>query len=192
MKRIATIVTAAVIAMGAASAQTSIGSLPQSEGVTIRGEVTEVFGNKFVLRDATGRVLVETGPHWYHRIEVKTGETVTVTGRPEANGGFDAFTVQRGNSAPVEIRRPHGPPPWAGKKHHALKGASASRVEPAVLSEASLRQIVERGGYKYGGSVDRKPKHYEVLAENPHGEQVELHIDFGGTIYKEERRFGGR
>jgi hypothetical protein len=52
-----------------------------------------------------------------------------------------------------------------------------------------LREIVEAAGYQWRGDVDRKGKHYEVDAVNPHGEDVELHVDFSGEIYKEKRDF---
>jgi hypothetical protein len=31
--------------------------------IEIKGQVAEIFGNKFVLQDASGRALVETGHH---------------------------------------------------------------------------------------------------------------------------------
>ena len=64
MKRLGAIASALVLSTAVASplaAQTAIGSLGNTKGITITGEVSEVFGNEFVLSDDSGRVLVETG-----------------------------------------------------------------------------------------------------------------------------------
>ncbi|MCR6502062.1 hypothetical protein MUO32_23830 [Shinella sp. CPCC 101442] len=49
--------------------------------VTIKGKVAEIFGNKFVIQDDTGRALVETGPEGEGGKLVASNETVTVQGR---------------------------------------------------------------------------------------------------------------
>ena len=55
----------------------------------IKGEVAEIFGNKFVVQDGTGRALVETGRRGRRRHLVAKGEAVTVQGRFE-NGFLHA------------------------------------------------------------------------------------------------------
>lgn len=49
--------------------------------VAVKGQVVEIFGNKFILQDATGRTLVETGPAGEGGDLVARDETVTVQGR---------------------------------------------------------------------------------------------------------------
>lgn len=330
-----------------AAAQVEIGSLDPEGGLSIEGRVTDVFGNKFVLEDETGRVLVETGPDWFHTVTVEPGETLTVVGEPDGNG-FAAFSIVRQDGSRIEVRDADGPAPWAGgprgrdgeragrpgerraergddrgprgeraaserdeagqsagiadeqaartaleafgftdirldergrrhfefdvrdadgrlvelkidfdgvvtelevederpaaaadfsllfpepvrqalerdgvvdirefereRRHYEVeglnrdgqrvemdirfdgqvtkievKGARNAEMRPAP-SEDALRQAVEAGGYRWIGGVEQKPRHHEVVAENPYGETVELHVDFGGEIYKERLR----
>jgi hypothetical protein len=112
---------------GTAAAQTPIGDLSPRGGVTIRGEITDVFGNKFVVQDGSGRTLVESGPAWRQRLPLEAGETVTVTGRPGASG-FDAFTIVRENGERIEIRGADAPPPRMGGP--ATATTSAARPTP--------------------------------------------------------------
>src|SRR3978361_592927 len=39
-----------------------IDKMAEQSAVAIKGDVAEVFGNKFVVQDGTGRALVDTGP----------------------------------------------------------------------------------------------------------------------------------
>lgn len=48
--------------------------------VTVRGAVAEVFGNRFVLADKSGRVLIEAGGRGDTAALVASGQTVTVQG----------------------------------------------------------------------------------------------------------------
>ncbi len=197
----------AALAAGVAHAQTPIGSLDATGGITISGTVSDVFGNKFVLEDESGRVLVENGPDWFHRIEVARGEKVSVTGRPEG-GSFDAFTIVRADGTRVEVRPAGGPPPWAGgRERHAERGGRPDRRDGersgqrqrgeergprrvAAAEELPRDQIMSRleaAGYTDIDDVDRKGRHWEVDARNRFGDKVEVHIDFAGNIYKEER-----
>jgi uncharacterized protein YdeI (BOF family) len=59
----------------------AIDKMAEQSSVAIKGDVAEVFGNKFVLQDASGRALVDTGPRGESRMVVAKGETVTVQGR---------------------------------------------------------------------------------------------------------------
>ena len=87
--------------------------------VAIKGEVTDVFGNKFVLQDATGRALVDTGPRGEDRVVAAKGETVTVQGRfergrvkPEviahADGRNEAFAPPGPRKGPKGPKGPKG------------------------------------------------------------------------------------
>jgi hypothetical protein len=80
-------------------AQVPIREIQQTQGLTISGVVTAVFGNKFVIDDGTGQILVETGPPWYHQIRINQGEAVTVIGKYDDND-FDAFTKRSRFKAP--------------------------------------------------------------------------------------------
>lgn len=100
----------------AASARgdTPIGELEGGAGRRIKGEVTQVFGNAFVLAAGSGRVLVETASEWFQRHRVTVGWTLVVTGATD-DGAFDAFTLTRADGSVSTIRPAAGPPPWAGR-----------------------------------------------------------------------------
>ena len=58
----------------------AIGSLKDDGSVvTLRGKVAEVYGSRFVLADASGKALVEAGPHESVSL-VTAGAPVTVQG----------------------------------------------------------------------------------------------------------------
>lgn len=185
---------AALLAAPAALAQTPIGSL-SSGGITIEGTVTDVFGNRFVVQDSTGRVLVEAGPERHHRLDIRPGERLRITGRPD-KGGFDAFTIRRENGTEIFIRPPYGPPPWSGGGRRSERDADGSpRVSGMITPEAVLRAVAA-AGYRAERAPQLERRHYEVVAINPRGERVKLHVDFEGRIYRETwdrgRGFGGR
>src|SRR4029079_1170312 len=59
----------------------AIGDMREDTPVAVKGEVTDIFGNKFVIQDGSGRALVDTGPRGEDRRVVTKGEAVTVQGR---------------------------------------------------------------------------------------------------------------
>lgn len=59
----------------------AINQMSETSAVAIKGEVAEIYGNKFVLQDSSGRALVDTGPRGEGRAVVTKGEAVTVQGR---------------------------------------------------------------------------------------------------------------
>jgi hypothetical protein len=58
-----------------------ISDLREDTPIAIRGEVIEIFGNKFIVQDGSGRALVDTGPRGEDRRIVTRGETVSIQGR---------------------------------------------------------------------------------------------------------------
>lgn len=195
-----------------AYAQTPIGQLNTAQGVTVSGTVADIFGNKFVIEDASGRMLVENGPEWFRKIEVTRGEKITVIGRPDG-GTFEAFTIVRADGTRIEVRPARGPAPWAsGQKNAAVETPDARPQTPpeprgpvgywkkwkgkqgpmhiSPSEEIPYRDIVvmlEKNGYSNIHDADRKKHHYEFDATNRFGERVEVHVDFSGNVYKEER-----
>lgn len=97
----------------APAAPVAIRSLSSDGIVTIRGRVAEIYGNKFILADASGRALVETGrAGWGGRL-VTVGEPVTVQGRFDHGFVHAAFLVGPGNT--VTALEPFGGPPHHGR-----------------------------------------------------------------------------
>lgn len=79
-----------------------INGMAERSPVAIKGDVAEIFGNKFIVQDGSGRALVDTGPRGENRAVVAKGETVSVQGRfdrgivhaeilSHADGRNDAF-----------------------------------------------------------------------------------------------------
>lgn len=91
----------------------------QADGiVTIKGRVAEIFGNKFIVQDASGRALVETGREGEDGTLVTAGEAVTVQGRYDHGFVRAAFLV--GPDAKVLALGPLGGPHDHGRHgfHH--------------------------------------------------------------------------
>jgi hypothetical protein len=90
----------------------AIRSLSSTGIVTIRGRVAEVYGNKFVMDDGTGRALVDTGHEGDERQLVAANQPVTVQGRFERGFVHAAFLVGPDNKVlalgPL-AGPPHGP-----------------------------------------------------------------------------------
>ena len=78
---------------------------------TISGTVGKVADNRFMIDTDSGPMLITTGPKGHHRLELKSGEKITVTGEAGALD-FDAFEIKRADGQTIEIRPAEGPPPW--------------------------------------------------------------------------------
>ncbi len=76
--------------------------------VAVKGKVAEIFGNKFILEDDSGRALVETGPQGDNGHLVAKSETVTVQGRFE-RGFIHAIAIEHG-AGHTDAVAPPGPP----------------------------------------------------------------------------------
>lgn len=94
-------------------ANTPIGELRQYQHATISGTVRSVVGNEFILDDGTGQIIVDAGPMWYHQLNLRQGEQITVVGEYD-DYDFDAYRITRSNGQVIIIRNSDGPPPWAG------------------------------------------------------------------------------
>jgi hypothetical protein len=84
--------------------------------ITLRGRVVEVYGDKFVLQDASGRMLVDTGPR-AERPVLTAGALATVQGRFDDGFIHASFLVDpEGNVTELgpQGHPRHGPPPPEG------------------------------------------------------------------------------
>lgn len=90
---------------------TAIAKLPASSGVvTVKGRIAEVYGDRFVLQDASGRTMIDAGRD---ADAVSTGTTMTVQGRYD-NGQLRAsYLVDPAGRidavGPAGKRPPHHP-----------------------------------------------------------------------------------
>ena len=96
--------------------------------VAVKGSVAEIFGNKFIVEDGSGRALVDTGPRGEGGNFFAKGEAVTVQGRFDrgviharvvvhADGRSEAFgppRPPRPDRGPPDRRAERGPGPDRG------------------------------------------------------------------------------
>nr|WP_237352098.1 MULTISPECIES: hypothetical protein [unclassified Rhizobium] len=62
----------------------AISAMPASSLITIKGKVAEIYGNKFILQDESGKALVETG---------RAGEAARSLPRARPSPSKDASTM---------------------------------------------------------------------------------------------------
>lgn len=86
----------------------AIAALADADSTTVQGEVAEIFGNKFILADPTGRALIETGRAGEGGDIVTVGEPVIVHGRFH-HGFLHAGTLVRADGHVLELHPPHPP-----------------------------------------------------------------------------------
>ena len=87
-----------------------IAQMKDPSSVAVKGQVAEVFGNKFIIQDDSGRMLVDTGPRGEGGKLVAKGETITVQGHFE-NGFIHANVMTRADGTSVAFGPPKHPRP---------------------------------------------------------------------------------
>ncbi|RST31821.1 hypothetical protein HMF7854_13980 [Sphingomonas ginkgonis] len=140
------------VTMAPASA-VPIRSLSANGIVTIRGRVAEIYGNKFIMADASGRALVDTGREGDERQLVTAGEPVLVQGRFERGFVHAAFLV--GPDSKVTALGPlagppHGRPgPHGGPDHGPgapLPGDTPPPPSPPPAATAPAAPVAASAG----------------------------------------------
>jgi hypothetical protein len=132
----------------------AIQALAPSGATAIKGTVAEIFGNKFVVQDPTGRALVETGRDGEDGKLVAKGEAVKVQGRFETGG------PAMGSLDWAKDRIGLGPKPDL----------------PALTAS------VQAAGYSDVRVTGRGPRHLEVAAKDRDGREHQLHVGFDGQV----------
>ncbi|KAA3510794.1 hypothetical protein GOZ96_09195 [Agrobacterium vitis] len=100
----------------------AISMMPTSSLVTIKGKVSEIYGNKFILQDDSGKALVETGPAGDGGGLVTKDDVVTIQGRFDDGVVHASYLVD--SSGKTAALGPPGPPP------HRPFGDFANRPAP--------------------------------------------------------------
>lgn len=158
----------------------AIQALAPSGATAIKGDVAEIYGNKFVVQDPTGRALVETGPAGDGGRLVAKGESVTVQGRFE-NGFLAARLLTHGDGKQVVLGPAGGPPfgtlDWAKDRI----GLGPNPDVPALTA------AVRAAGYGDVRVTGRGPRHLEVAAKDGSGQEHELHVGFDGQVRERPR-----
>lgn len=97
-----------------------ITAMHDRSAVAVKGTVAEIFGNKFIVEDESGRALVETGRKGEGGQLVARSETVTVQGRFE-HGFIHAQAISHGDGR-NDLVGPPGPPRGGPGKGPAAPG----------------------------------------------------------------------
>jgi uncharacterized protein YdeI (BOF family) len=92
----------------------AISAMPTWSLVTIKGKVADIYGNKFVIQDDSGKALIETGPAGDDGSLVAKDEAVTIQGRFD-NGFVHASYIVHSDGSAVALGPAGGPHP-----HRAL------------------------------------------------------------------------
>lgn len=105
----------------------AINAMADDSLVAVKGKVAEMFGNKFIITDASGRALVDAGPAGDKAL-VAQNEEVTVQGRFD-DGFVRAGMVIHADGRVDELRPPHRHGPrhgWRdsgpGERDHGPRG----------------------------------------------------------------------
>jgi len=138
--------------------------------VRVEGTVREIFGNKFIIEDAAGRKLIETGPRGQDSARVAVGDTITVDGITR-EGFMHASAITFPDGRKVSL----GPAPGAGPKDRA-----------ETFDQRIVLDAVAAAGFRDARIQDVKKRHAEVVATDASGRTYELHVEFDGRIRKQE------
>lgn len=138
--------------------------MPDHATKTIMGEITHIFGHRFVVETKQGAVLADLTPHGADQMTLRLGDAVTLEGEMKPTElKVTRFTA---NGQSVEI---------VHKKKHEHDHAPA---DPKVAMKAA-----KAAGFDPLGDPRRKPKHFEVLGRKD-GALSELHVELDGHIRK--------
>ena len=109
-----------------------ISAMQPDTPVAVKGAVAEIFGNKFIMQDASGRTLVDLGPRGDDAAIVAKDEAVTVQGRFD-RGVVHAQVVVHADGRSEAFGPPKPPRPDRGP----APLAAASPLPPAEAPSAS-------------------------------------------------------
>jgi hypothetical protein len=114
---------------------------------TISGEVTGIFGHRFVIKSATGKILVDLGLKSAERVALKTGDRVKAFGEVKPSE-LKVTQITKHGGEPIDIE--HKKKPREGK-HEPI-------ADPKMVIRAA-----RDAGFAIIGEPKRRPKHFEVL-----------------------------
>jgi hypothetical protein len=106
-----------------------IAQMTDATPVAVKGQVSEIFGNKFIVQDDSGRTLVDTGPRGEGEKLVEKGETITIQGRFD-NGVIHAEVMTRADGTSEAFGPPKHPRPGDRPGRRADRGAGPDRGPP--------------------------------------------------------------
>ncbi|WP_164730512.1 PepSY domain-containing protein [Pelagibacterium montanilacus] len=169
----------AIVPAGYALAQTPLGSL---SGTVIEGEVGEVFGQRFILEDGSGRTLVDPAAAFSDDAQLSGGDRVVVVG-DDTPDGFVARSITLADgtvilSAPAQAAAAPAPAP-------RTETAQAPQPASAAMSAADAQAMLENSGLFSRVWLDEDDDgHFEFEAVDTDGREVDIDVRRDGTIYE--------
>jgi hypothetical protein len=134
--------------------------------VNAAGEITHVFGHRFVLRTGSKSVLADLTPRGLEIVGLRIGDRVALEGEQKPSEIKVSKLERNGETFAIG----HGP--HDTREHEA---------DPAIAIKTA-----EEAGYQVIGGPRHKPKHFEVLGKKG-AEFEELHIELDGGVRKTKR-----
>ncbi|WP_062112864.1 hypothetical protein [Aureimonas sp. AU40] len=198
----------------ATAAPVKVNELRDMNAIRLEGRVAELFGNRFVLEDATGRTLVETGPRGDRGDLVKVGDTVSVEGAFRG-GEVHAEGISVGGGERIALERPRpdrgpgrdGPgregPGRDGPGREGPGGPGRDGPRPpheeragredrggwwdssSVDKDAAAKALTD-AGYKDVTLQDAKRHHAEFTATDASGQRWSVKVDEDNAIAERE------
>jgi uncharacterized protein YdeI (BOF family) len=176
----AIVLIVSILAVGTAFAQTGtppnaiettiaeiLANPVRDQMVTLTGKITQVYdGNEFTLDDSTGTILVDGGPPWFQKVDLSTGQAVTITGEVDpGNPGSDSTKTEidlfsfASEGQTTTLRESIGRPPWAGgpngKDKERLEQDDDKDENDAGEPYGKDKERLEQEDDKVGNDTDR-------------------------------------
>lgn len=143
--------------------------MSHDDQTTLTGEVTDIFGHRFVVKTATGTVLADLGPKGADQVRLKKGERVELSGEMKPSE-LKVWSIAKDGAPPLQVDHPKRP----HLHEHEYDDADP---KPAL-------RTAEANGFKVLGQPRRKSKHFEILGRDAADDLVELHVELDGTLRK--------
>jgi hypothetical protein len=140
--------------------------------VTVTGNVTDVFGHRYVVDEGGKKSLVDIGPKGRDAVTINSGDKVSVEGELTDAGEVRAASVAVGDKPAVEL-------PEARTWWEKLTGAEPK--DKVDLTPDAAKVMVQKAGYEVIGEPRPKKKHFEVLGKKD-GKFYEVHAHADGDL----------
>ena len=175
----------ALLAAAPVLSQVTIGEA-LAGGVVVTGRITDVFDDRVLIEDPTGRVLVETAGAADRPADLAVGQSVRIEGRMRGR----VLEARRISSEEVVVA-PTGetPPAAAAEPRAGLPPAGGTDLSAALMRPAdrtAIRSAIEAAGFSVAGGAVRHDKHTEVPVRDGRGRNWVAWLDRFGRLEEVE------
>lgn len=152
-----------------------------AEPAKISGTVTDVFGPRFVVETATGKVLVDIGPKAADKVVIKRGEKIEIEGDRNKDSHLRAHRVTMADGKAYEVdKRSKSWREWImGKPAAESKGP---------FGPTDAKKFAAEKGYQVSGEPVATKKHFSAMGTKD-GKSYELRIHRSGKV-EQDLAFG--